>query len=123
MFLKTSKQKRPKTLNKKTFPIVSSHQQMFCASNERFQNITEKTKLLAQKCTQQISSHHKPTSQKSKTTDDIEKKNSTNSFKYLCACTGGTLRSFRRKNKDNGVGTVRWYVKVTCFLVKYIILT
>uniref|UniRef100_T1H0T0 Uncharacterized protein n=1 Tax=Megaselia scalaris TaxID=36166 RepID=T1H0T0_MEGSC len=86
---------------------------MFCASNERFQNITEKTKLLAQKCTQQISSHHKPTSQKSKTTDDIEKKNnSTNSFKYLCACTGGTLRSFRRKKHDNGgVGTVRWYVK------------
>ena len=87
---------------------------MFCASNERFQTITEKTKLLAQKCTQQISSHQKPTNQKSKTTDDIEKKNSTNSFKYLCACTGGTLRSFRRKSsKDNGeAGTVRWYVKV-----------
>ena len=27
---------------------------MFCPSNERLQNLTEKTKLLAQKCTQQI---------------------------------------------------------------------
>lgn len=111
---------------------------MFCPSNDTLQSITEKTKLLAQKCTQQIrvqqclsplKKDNAPLIGRDKDASAVvvaangavtEK---PSSFKCFCPCKGPlNFKVLAKKIAATGVGgavataaketTTKWYVKV-----------
>uniref|UniRef100_A0A1Q3FU09 Putative guanine-nucleotide releasing factor n=1 Tax=Culex tarsalis TaxID=7177 RepID=A0A1Q3FU09_CULTA len=106
---------------------------MFCPSNETLQNITEKTKLLAQKCTQQIrvSSDLQQTSGSGGVTEGgqqdsagipkvppspAKESSGTKSLRCLCPCKGTLSKIIAKKvgavtGKEQPRSTTRWYVK------------
>lgn len=81
---------------------------MFCPPNDKLQNLTEKTKLLAQKCTQQIRNGQQQMLQIPFTKE--EKQN----FKCFCPCKGPlNLKVLAKKQSlTNKETTTKWYVKV-----------
>lgn len=103
---------------------------MFCTTNEILLNITEKTKLLAQKCAQAqfrcqackntASNDQNIASDNDKTINGHDSKQSrcwlgTNHANPTCFCSiAGSLRIKLRKTLlDPEGGTTRWYVKVS----------
>lgn len=104
---------------------------MFCPSNETLQNITEKTKLLAQKCTQQIRvSSDQQTSGSGGATEGgqqdstgkvppspAKESGGSKSLRCLCPCKGTLSKIIAKKvgavtGKEQPRSTTRWYVKV-----------
>ncbi|EDS26786.1 cytochrome P450 6A1 [Culex quinquefasciatus] len=103
---------------------------MFCPSNETLQNITEKTKLLAQKCTQQIRvSSDQQTSGSGGATEGgqqdstgkvppspAKESGGSKSLRCLCPCKGTLSKIIAKKvgavtGKEQPRSTTRWYVK------------
>lgn len=106
---------------------------MFCPKNETLQNITEKTKLLAQKCSQQIrisNDHHQVTTFKSYINESnfAMDANVTSSaspincitanltslnrlIKERCSYTSYTCPTLSKCRPESG--TTKWYVKVS----------
>lgn len=101
---------------------------MFCTTNELLLNLTEKTKLLAQKCAQAQfrcqACKNTASDDQTNTTDNDKTINGHDSKKPRCSmgtnqtnstcCIAGSLRIKLRKTIDpEGGGTTRWYVKVS----------
>lgn len=100
---------------------------MFCPSNDTLQTISVKTRLLAQKCTQQIRLHqHCINGQKkdiahtgllqNDNTDGIIGSGSTSdkpTFQCFCPCkqSQDTLKTLSKKSTSKDI-TTKWYVKV-----------
>lgn len=84
---------------------------MFCPSNETLQSLSEKTKLLAQKCTQQIrvTAQHQCTPLIKKDGTQTKDIKISSGLRCFCPCKN----SFKiNKKSPTKVGTTRWYVKV-----------
>lgn len=100
---------------------------MFCPSNDTLQTISVKTKLLAQKCTQQIrlpnqciNPQKKDVAQTSLIQNDSPGGNivsgSTSdkpTFQCFCPCkqSQDTVKTLQKKNSSKDI-TTKWYVKV-----------
>lgn len=100
---------------------------MFCPSNETLQTLSVKTKLLAQKCTQQIRAQHQcVSSQKKDNFQTVLLKdhgaagiivNESNidkpTFRCFCPCKPSqeTSKTLSKKSSTKDV-TTKWYVKV-----------
>ncbi|XP_055705879.1 ral guanine nucleotide dissociation stimulator-like 1 isoform X3 [Phlebotomus papatasi] len=73
---------------------------MFCASSDTIQNITEKTKLIAQKCTHQLLSSSNRDDQDLLLKDNF-------GFRCFCPCKA----SIRLPKRNTPERTTKWYVK------------
>lgn len=86
---------------------------MFCPSNDTIQNITEKTKLLAQKCSQQIRVSNINSAQNSSPSKkDGNTNGSTRGKKLLCPCKATLSRIITKRTSPSRERTTKWYIKV-----------
>lgn len=92
---------------------------MFCATTDKIQNLTEKTKLLAQKCSQQLILTPCVPSGPVNDTTTVDTKDAGNATikddfrqKCLCAYQGTIGRLMAKKLAREKERSTKWYIKV-----------